>query len=90
MFQTSSYGSTTLHHHFTAVFSRENLSVFAKLNRKEKNVVVYIINFYFRWCRATKKGYLQNDLISIEKIVTKLFYPKKRTPKLLKLFKLMI
>ena len=79
MFESSSYGLTTLHRHFTAVFSREFLSVFAKLEQKEKNVVVYIINFYFRWCRATKKGYLQSDLISAKKIVAKVFFIQKRT-----------
>ena len=85
MFESSSYGLTTLHRHFTAVFSREFLSVFAKLKQKEKNVVVYIINFYFRWYRATKKGYLQSDLISAKQIVAKVCFIQKRTQKLLNL-----
>ena len=47
MFESSSYGLSTLHRHFTAVFSREFLSVFAKLKKKEKTLLFTLSTFIF-------------------------------------------
>ena len=72
MFESSSYGLTTLHRHFTAVFSREFLSVFAKLKKKKKRCCLHY-QLLFSLLQGYQKGYLQSNLMSAKKLEAKVF-----------------
>ena len=56
----------------SCVFTRISLG-FCKIEKKRKNVVVYIINFYFRCCRVTKKGTCKITWCRLKKLEEKVF-----------------